>query len=121
MASPATTLRIFGLYLLALAVVLLCAPNILLGLFGIAPTSEVWIRVAGMLAGFLGYYYLRAAAAGLHAFFVWSVQMRLCVPLFFATFVVLGLAPRALLLFAALDAAGAGWTWLALRRTSTHA
>ncbi len=56
MTSPAQTLRIFGGYLIALAAVLIVAPNLLLAAFGMAPVTDVWIRVTGMLAGLLGVY-----------------------------------------------------------------
>lgn len=116
MTRAARSILVFGGYLLALALAMLLAPNLLLGAFGIAPTGEVWIRVAGMLVGFIGVYYLRAARAGLTPFFGWTVPVRLSVPVFFAAFVALGMAPTVLLLFAAVDAAGALWTWSELRR-----
>jgi hypothetical protein len=116
MTSAARSIQVFGVYLLLLGATLLAAPNLLLGAFGIAPTGEVWIRVAGMLVGFIGVYYLRAARAGLTPFFGWTVPVRLSVPVFFAVFVALGMAPAVLLLFAGVDAAGALWTWSALRR-----
>lgn len=120
MATPATTVRIFGIYLLALAGALIVAPNVLLGLFGFAATTEVWIRVVGMLVGLLGYYYLRAAAAGFSAFFAWTVPARFTVLGFFAAFVALGFAPPVLLLFGVIDAAAALWTWLAIRRAGVR-
>lgn len=117
MTTPAQTVRIFGGYLVALAAVLMAAPDLLLEIFGIAPVTDVWIRVTGMLAGFLGVYYIRAAAAGLTVFFAWTVSVRLSVFLFFGAFVLLHLAPPVLLVFAIVDAAGAIWTWMALKRT----
>jgi hypothetical protein len=116
MTPAARSIQIFGVYLMMLGATLLLAPNLLLGVFGFAPTDEVWIRVVGMLAGILGVYYVRAAQAGLTAFFGWTVPVRLSVPVFFAAFVALGMAPAVLLLFAAVDAAAALWTWSALRR-----
>lgn len=106
----------FGLYLLGLGAWLLLAPNSLLELFGLPRASDVWIRVVGMLVAFLGVYYVRASAAGLAAFFAWTVPVRLSVLVFFGAFVVLGMAPPVLLLFALVDAAGALWTWRALPR-----
>lgn len=116
MTPAARSIQVFGAYLLLLGATLIAVPNLLLAVFGIPPTEEVWIRVVGMLAGILGVYYLRAASAGLTAFFGWTVPVRLSVPVFFAAFVALGLAPAVLLLFGAVDAAGALWTWSALKR-----
>lgn len=121
MTTPAKTIRIFGWYLLALGAVLIIVPNVLLALFGIPATNEVWIRVAGMLAGIVGYYYLRASAAGFNEFIAWTIPVRISVLVFFCVFVVLGLAPPILILFGVVDTAGAAWTWLAIRRTSARA
>jgi hypothetical protein len=115
MAGAAFTIPIFGIYLLGLGAVLLIAPNLVLGTFGMPPAGDVWIRVVGMLVGFLGFYYVRAAAGGLTAFFGWTVPVRLSVPVFFGAFVLAGLGPPALLLFGVVDALGALWTWRALR------
>jgi hypothetical protein len=97
------------------------APNPFLGWFGVAATTDVWVRVVGMLAGFLGYYYLRASTAGLGEFYAWTVPVRISVLAFFGAFVALGLAPVALLFFGAVDAAGACWTWLAIRKARIQA
>jgi hypothetical protein len=118
MPSPATTIRVFGFYLLLLSAVLLLAPNPFLQLFGVPAALDVWIRVTGMLVGFLGYYYVRAAGAGLEAFFGWTVPVRISVLAFFGTFVALDLAPPVLMLFGAIDAAGACWTWAALAKAA---
>lgn len=108
----------FGVYLLALAVVLLAVPNVLLALFGIPPTSEVWIRVVGMLVAFLGYYDVRYGAVADRRFLELSVHTRVTVPAFFLAFVVFAGAPWQLLLFGMVDLAGSIWTRLSLRGTS---
>ena len=115
MATPAFTIQAFGIYLLGLGAILIVAPNVLLSQFGMPPPEEIWIHVVGMLVAFLGVYYVRAAAAGLSAFFGWTVPVRLSVLAFFAAFVALLSAPPTLLLFGLIDAAGAIWTWRALR------
>lgn len=121
MSPAARSVQVFGVYLLVLALALLVAPNALLTTFGLPPTSEVWIRVVGMLVGFLGFYYRVAAAAELTPVFVASVFARASVLLFFATFVAAGWVGPALLPFGVVDAIGAAWTWAALRRTPARA
>lgn len=116
MFSPALTIRVFGVYLMLLSAGFLFAPDLVLAPLRMPAPADVWIRVAGMLIGFLGFYYLRAAAAGLAQFFAWTVPVRLSIPVFFCAFVGFGLAPPVLLLVALFDAAGGVWTWLALRR-----
>jgi hypothetical protein len=49
MSAPALRVRVFGRYLIGLALVLMTTPNTLLAIFGIANTQEYWIRVVGML------------------------------------------------------------------------
>lgn len=115
MSKPARTIFVFGVYLAVLGVTLVAVPNLLLGLFGFAATQEVWIRVVGMLVLFLGAYDLQAGRQEWDGFIRLSVPLRMSVPVFFGAFVLAGLAPPVLLLFAAVDFAAAAWTWLALR------
>jgi hypothetical protein len=115
MTRAARSVYVFGVYLFVLAGGLLSAPNMLLGMFGLAPTNEVWIRVVGMLVALLGVYYTQAARAALTAFFRLTVPVRFSVPVFFTAFVLLGFAPAALILFGVVDALGAAWTAVALR------
>lgn len=119
MTPAARSIRIFAVYLGLLSVVLLIAPNPLLQLFGLPPTTEVWIRVVGMLVALLGVYYWTAAAAELTPFFRATVLCRLTVPLFFLIFVTAGWARWPLVLFGVIDALGAAWTWWALGRRPT--
>ena len=82
----------FGVYLVALGVTLVVVPNVPLSLFGMPQADEPWIRVAGMLALLLGYYYIQCARAELRPFFELTVPARGAVIVFFATFVALGFA-----------------------------
>ena len=116
MSNSAKTVFIFGCYLILLGLTLLLVPNLLLGLFRFLPTTEVWIRVVGMLVLFLAVYYLVAAQAEIWLFMLWSTRLRGSVIFFFGAFVLAGLAPPVLLLFGAVDLAGALWTWSALRK-----
>jgi len=121
MTPAARSVNIFGIYLLLLAVTLIVAPNPLLELFGLPQTSEVWIRVVGMLVAFLGIYYRVAAAANLTPFFVATIMVRGSVILFFLGFVLAGWVGWQLLIFGGVDLAGAIWTWRALRQTAPTA
>jgi hypothetical protein len=118
MRGSATTVFVFSLYLWVLGLTLVVVPNALLGVFRIAETHEVWIRVVGMLVLVLAYYYSLAARRDLKEFFRWTVVARTGVLLFFLAFVVAGLAPPVLILFGLIDFAAAGWTAVALRGES---
>jgi hypothetical protein len=115
MSASARSVLAFAMYLYGLGLVLVVAPNVLLRLFGVPVTSEVWIRVAGMLVLFLGFYYSQAARREMKAFFQWTVVVRSSVIVFFAAFVLLGFVSPVLILFGVVDLLGAVWTGLALR------
>lgn len=65
MSNLATTLFVFGVYMLLLGTTVVVVPNLLLSLFHVANTEEVWIRVVGVLVIFLGIYDIVAARAEL--------------------------------------------------------
>jgi hypothetical protein len=121
MAPSPRSLRGFAIYLGLLALALLVVPNLLLSAVGLPATSEVWIRVVGMLVAFLGVYYWVGAASGFVPFYQATILARLTAPVFFLTFVLSGWAPWALLLFAVMDVLGAAWTWSDLRRPQAAA
>src|ERR671932_520607 len=99
MSRAAKSLFVFGIYLCGLGLFLLLAPNLLLRLLGVPPTREVWIRVNGMFVLCFSFYYVQAARRELTAFIRWTVLGRAAVIVYFAAFVLLVSAPRALLLF----------------------
>lgn len=52
------SLFVFGIYLLATGAFLFVAPDLAFNLLGFPPTGEDWVRVAGLLAGLLGFYFI---------------------------------------------------------------
>lgn len=116
MGSSAFTIKAFGVYILLTGWGLLLTPGLILGLFGFAPTTEIWIRVLGALAIVLGYYYWACGAAGAAAFFRATVRGRIAFCVLCVGLVATAGAPWPLLLFGVVDLAGAAWTHLALRR-----
>lgn len=120
MGLATKSLFVFGIYLCVLGLLLLLAPNLLLPLFGAPTTNEVWIRVNGMFVLCLSYYYVQAARRGLTSFIRWTVWARAAVIIYFAAFVLLASAPKALLLFGLIDLLAATWTWLALKRDGSR-
>jgi hypothetical protein len=116
MSRAARSLFVFGIYLGALGAGLLLVPNLLLQLFGVPPTGEVWIRINGMFVLCLSFYYILAARNELTNFIRWTVYARAAVIFYFAAFVLLVSAPPALLLFGLIDLLAAIWTWLALKK-----
>ena len=115
MSKAAFSVFVFSLYLFALGVILVVIPNVLLSLFRIPATNEVWVRVVGMLVLILGFYYSTAARNELTPFLRATVYGRAAVLVFFVAFVSLGLAPPILIVFGLIDAVAATWTAVALR------
>lgn len=116
MSKTARSLFIFGIYMLVLGVIVVLVPNLLLSLFHVPATREVWIRVVGMLVIFLGIYDIVAARCELQPLIAWTIPVRLSVIVFFSAFVLAGMAPKILLLFGAVDLIGAIWTWIEYRK-----
>ena len=115
MSKSAKTIFAFGIYFAVLGTILIVAPNILLTLFGVPTTNEVWIRVVGVVVIVLAFYYTQAARKELVEFFHWTLYTRSSAIVFFTAFVLLGFVKPILILFGAIDLAGAIWTALALR------
>lgn len=115
MSKTAFTLKAFGLYLLVLGVTLVAAPNVLLALFGLPTTSEVWIRVVGVLVFNIGLYYLAGARSEARALFEVSVYTRVLILVSFVAFAVLGLVSPLIIPFGVVDFLGGVWTYLTLR------
>lgn len=115
MTAAARSLHVFGLYLIGAGSLLLLVPALLLGPLGLPPPADAWGRVAGMLVGFLGIYYLVGARAELLSFMRASVWLRASVIVWLGALVAAGVAPPPLLVFGVIDLAAAAWTWAALR------
>lgn len=114
MTHAARSIVYFGGYIFLTGLVLLVAPNVLLSMFGLGSTSEVWIRVLGCVVTALGAYYVVMGRAGVTAFFRATIWGRAWIFLSFLALVVIGMAKPPLVLFGAVDLLGAIWTWRAL-------
>lgn len=104
-------------YVLIAGLQLLFIPNILLGMFGIAPTSEIWIRVLGMLVLVLSIYYYGIYKSGNKEIVRATVQGRLLFCAGLVMFVILGMAPTSLILFAVLETGLALWSLAEIRKS----
>ena len=115
MSKSAFSAKVFAVYLFILGPILILAPNFLLSVFGIASTSEVWIRVVGVLAFMLGVYVWVAAKHDNRPFLEASVYTRTFVFVVLATFAIMGLGSPMLALFGVIDLCGGIWTYCALK------
>lgn len=114
MTRAATSVLVFGAYMMVQGAILMLAPSVLLGLFGL-PLNDAWPRVVGWALLALGFYYVQNARANFRPFFTWTVRVRTLQFMFFAVLVLTGLMPVAILLISGLELLSGVWTWLELR------
>ena len=117
MNAAAKSVYYFGYYLIVTGLTLLATPNILLNLFSIPETSEVWIRVVGMLVLNIGLLYIYLSRENSRLFCLLTCYLRISVLAWFILFASLGWASPMLILFGAIDFLGAIWTYSLLRKS----
>jgi hypothetical protein len=115
MNKSSTSLLVFGAYLIGMGAGLVVMPNTVLGLLGLPPTNEIWIRVLGVVTLVLAFYYIQASRADLRSFAGWTVPARVAVFLFLTGFVLVGWAGPIMIVLGSVDLLGAVWTGWALR------
>jgi hypothetical protein len=116
MSRAARSLRIFGIYLVALGGILIGSPNTLLSLVRLAPTSEPWIHVMGVAVMGMGMLFMAAARVEVPGFIRATVWIRVFALVAMAALVLARVAPPVVLLFGLVDAAAAAWTYISLRQ-----
>lgn len=103
-------------YMVGMGVGFLFIPNVILPVFGLQTTDEVWIRILGALVVvFSGYYFVMIKEKSL-PFFRASTVGRYVFCASLVAFVLLGLGEKPLYLFVALETGLAIWTHMALRK-----
>lgn len=115
MSKSAFSAKVFAIYLFVVGTMLVIAPNVLLSIFRIAPSHEVWIRVLGVVAFNIGIYAWVAARYENKPFLAASVYTRFIVFVAFIVFAGLGLASPMIVLFGVADLLGGLWTLYALK------
>jgi len=120
MSAATRSMVVWTFYVLILGAVLLFIPNVLLAIFQIEETDEVWIRIVGLLLLGYGAYYWTAVQAEFTRLYRMSIWVRwgIVVGLVALAFTV---GPWQLVLFAAVDLAGGLWTYLSLRTSPATA
>jgi hypothetical protein len=115
MNNTARSIAVFGIYLTVTGLSLILIPNTILPLLGLATTTDIWIRVVGLLTLILGGYFLYSVRYDDRVFHRATVYARIVFFMGVTAFVLLGLASPLLIAFGLVDLAGATWTWLTLR------
>ena len=115
MSRSAFSAKVFAIYLFIAGAVLVAAPNFLLSIFRLPATSEVWIRMMGVIVVNIGLYAWVAARHEDKHFLEASVYTRVIFFGAVTTFAALGLASPMIILFGVADLLGAIWTHFALK------
>jgi hypothetical protein len=118
MTAASRSIYYFGFYLILTGITLTVFPNMLLGMFGFPETTEVWIRVLGIVVFNMGLAYIVVAPSNNTLFLTFTVFARAAVFAWFLIFYFINLAPAQLIIFGVIDLAGAAWTYSALRKGS---
>lgn len=103
------------LYMIGVGAGFLFIPNMVLPIFGLPPTEEVWIRILGALALVLSLYYYTCVQSQHVPFFKATVWGRYFFSTCLIALVLFKLAPPVICLFAATEGLLAVWTHLALK------
>lgn len=118
MKNVVTSIYAQMVYMIGMGLGFLLTPNIVLGLFGIESTSEIWIRVLGALVlVFSSFYYVMAKHEFLPLIKI-SVWERFLFCSILVVFALLQMGPVTFYLFAALEIGLALWTLMGLRRAN---
>jgi len=115
MNKSAVSITAWGLYCLGLGLGFLFIPNVLLPIFGFPTTTEVWIRVVGLIVMALAVYHIHCARNNVIPFFQITVPGRIGFAIGLIVLFLMGFAGVGLVLFAIIEIMGAAWTWSALR------
>jgi hypothetical protein len=121
MTSAAKSVCYFGFYLYVVGLTLIFLPNLFLQTLQLPSTNEVWIRIVGILAFNIGYYYHRTGMTNNYSFFKLTVPTRILVFISFTVFALLKYTSPVLIAIGAVDLAGALWTWMALKNAPQNA
>ena len=121
MSTTAKSIFYYSFYMMGMGLGLFFIPNLILGFFGFE-TTEVWVRILGLLAFCTGTLYFHCARTNQTGFFRATVPERVVFFLGIMGLVIfLDLSPM-LAAIGSVDLLGATWTGLTLRQKnqSTH-
>ena len=115
MTATAKSIFYYSFYMMGIGLVLFFVPNLILGFFGFH-TTEVWVRILGLLAFCAGILYFHSARTNQTDFFRVTVPERVIFFLGIVALVVFLDLPPMLAAIGSMDLLGAIWTGLTLRQ-----
>jgi hypothetical protein len=112
-----TSLTVQMIYVAITGISLIFSPNTLLGLFDLDTTTEVWIRILGVIVFTLAILYYGINNYGNKEVVQFTVFGRLFAATGIIILALMGFSKMTLILFAGVDIATAVWTWLELKKS----
>lgn len=118
MKSAPLSLKVFGIYMILVpGLGLMAFPAFILDLFQLSQGPELWIpRMLGLLAFIIGIFDYTIGARQISILYRHTVILRSFAALFMTILFLTGQVGVAILLFAAVDAAGAAWTMVGMQK-----
>ena len=110
------SLVVQAVYVILTGLQLIFVPNMLLSMFGFEPTSEIWIKVLGIVILPLSAVYYAISKQGNEESLRATIISRGFVGLGFILLALSGQAKMNLILFAGIDIATAVWTWMEMKK-----
>ena len=112
------SLVVQAVYVILTGLQLIFVPNMLLSMFGFEPTSEIWIKVLGIVILPLSAVYYAISKQGNEESLRATIISRGFVGLGFILLALSGQAKMNLILFAGIDIATAIWTWTEMKKVA---
>ncbi len=118
MSPAALSLVVYGAYLLAIGFGLVMVPDLSLSVVGLQTGPDAWVRIVGLLAGEIGFYYVCMGLKGISVIYIATIIGRIAAAMVFLVLAFSGIGPMQLLLFALIDSLSAIWTYFAMRKSN---
>ena len=118
MSPTAKSIFYYSFYMMTMGLGLFFIPNPILGLFGFAPTTDIWVRLLGLLAFCTGILYFYSARTDQTGFFRVSVPERVIFFLGTVSLVIFFDSTPMLAMIGSVDLFGAIWTRSMLRQNN---
>ena len=117
MTKAAKSIFYYSFYMMGMGLSLLLIPNVVLRIFGFEPTTEVWIRVLGLLGFCAGLLYSYCGKTNQLGFFKVSVIERALFFVGMVGIVIVFKANPMLAILGSVDLLGALWTFFSLHES----
>lgn len=114
-SNASISLQVFCVYTIVVGIILMTIPHVGLGFVNIKMGDETWARLTGLLAFSLGIIAFLSAKNQVHIVIQYSIWLRYFSCFFIFTLALIGKFELPMLIFGAIDGAGATWTLIALK------